>query len=57
MAKKDEQDIRYEDVEHEHLAEVNGPAQAAYMFGVILASTALMILLIAMLGAGGGGGG
>ena len=55
MAKKDEKDIRYEDVEQEHLAEVNGPVQAVYMFGVILASTALMVLLIAMLGGGGGG--
>ena len=52
--KKNEAEIRQEDVEGEHLAEVNAPAQAAYMFGVIAASFVLMVLLIALLGGGGG---
>ncbi len=56
MAKKNEKDIRMEDVEKEHLEEVKSAVQAAYMFGVILASTALMVLLIALLGAASGGG-
>ena len=57
MAKKDEADIRYEDVRREHVDDINRVAHWVYMFGVIIAGFVVMVLLIALLGGGGGGGG
>ena len=52
MAKKNEADIRAEDVREEHLAEVNSAAHWLYLLGVLVGGTGLMTLLIALLGAG-----
>jgi hypothetical protein len=45
--------VSEEDVRREHLESVHEGAHWAYLFGVLLAGTVLMLLFIAMLGAGG----
>jgi hypothetical protein len=47
---RDETRVSASDVEKEHLAEVNGLAQAAYLFAVIVGAFLLMVALIALLG-------
>jgi hypothetical protein len=44
-----EKTIDAEQVEREHLAEVGAGVQAAYLFGVLLIGTLLMLGLIAFL--------
>jgi len=46
-----ERDITVEEVEHEHLGEVNPAAHAAYVVAVIGIGSLLMLVLIAILGA------
>ena len=48
-----EKTIDAEAVRQEHLAEVHQPAHWAYLFGMLLGATALMLLFIAWLGASG----
>jgi hypothetical protein len=47
-----EKTIDQETIREEHLKEVHQPAQWAYMLGVILGGTVLMLGFIALLGAG-----
>ena len=50
MTKKDETNVREDDVRQEHLANVRPAPHWAYMFGVIGGSFVLMVALIAWLG-------
>jgi hypothetical protein len=44
-----EQTITEEEIREEHLHEANATAHWAYMFGVLLVSTLLMIVFIALM--------
>jgi hypothetical protein len=52
MSEKSEQTISEEKVREEHLAEVNATAHWLYLFGVVVASTLVMIVFIALLAGG-----
>ncbi len=52
MSEKSEQTISEEKVREEHLAEVNPTAHWAYMLGVLLVSTLVMVVFIALLAGG-----
>ncbi|MCA1569389.1 MAG: hypothetical protein LC798_03500 [Chloroflexi bacterium] len=54
MAKKDETDIRQDDVRDEHLGDVHIGAHWAYLGIVMVGGSLLMIALIGSLGATGG---
>ena len=54
MPKRDETRISQEDVWEEHLQNVHVGRHWAYLFGVLIGSSALMVALIALLGAGAG---
>jgi hypothetical protein len=47
-----EKTIDQETIREEHLKEVHQPAQWAYLLGVLIGGTLLMLGLIALLGAG-----
>ena len=49
---KSERTLSEDQVREEHLKEVNQPAQWAYLFGVLVGGTVLMILLIAAIAGG-----
>ena len=46
----EEQQLSEDDVRDEHLAQVHQPAHWAYLFGVLVGGTGLMVLFIAFLG-------
>jgi hypothetical protein len=48
-----EQRVDAERVRQEHLAEVHEPAHWAYLFGVLIGGTLLMLGLVAILGSAG----
>jgi len=48
-----EKTITEEDIRKEHLAQVHEPAQWAYLVGVLLGGTLLMLGLIAFMGSAG----
>lgn len=50
MRKRDEPDIRQEDVWEEHLENVHVGRHWAYLFGVLVGGFVLMVGLIAILG-------
>ena len=50
MPKRDESDIRQEDVWDEHLANVHVGGHWLYLFGVLVGGFVLMVALIAVLG-------
>ncbi len=54
MARKDETDIRQDDVWEEHLKDVHIGRHWAYLLGVILGACLLMLGFVALLGATGG---
>jgi hypothetical protein len=48
-----DRNVTEDDVREEHVTAVNQPAHWAYLFGVLVGGTALMIAFIAALGAAG----
>jgi hypothetical protein len=49
-----EKDLTIDDIREEHLREIHQPAQWAYLFGVLIGGTLLMLLYIAILGGSSG---
>ena len=50
---KSERNLTEDQVRQDHLAAVHQPAQWAYLFGVLIGGTVLMLLLIAAISSGG----